>query len=31
VVENGRYLASPQDGRYLKRKIPADILNGLAL
>ena len=23
MVENGRYLASPKDGRYLKRKIPA--------
>ena len=31
MVENGQYLASPQDGRYLKRKIPADIRNGLAL
>jgi dihydropyrimidinase len=31
MVENGRYLATPQDGRYLKRKIPADIRNGLAL
>jgi hypothetical protein len=31
MVENGQYLASPQDGRYLTRKIPADILNGLVL
>jgi len=31
MVENAQYLASPQDGRYLKRKIPADILNGSAL
>jgi dihydropyrimidinase len=31
MVENGRYLANPQDGHYLKRKIPADIRNGLAL
>ena len=31
VVENGRYLANSQDGRYVKRKIPSDILNGLAL
>jgi dihydropyrimidinase len=31
MVENGRYLASPRDGRYLKRKIAAEILNGPAL
>jgi len=31
MVENGRYLASPSDGRYLKRKIPSDILGGAAL
>jgi dihydropyrimidinase len=31
MVENGEYRASPQDGRYLKRKIPADILSGTAL
>ena len=31
MVENGQYLADPQDGRYLKRKIPADVLNGSAL
>src|SRR5438445_11260632 len=30
-VENGRYLASAQDGHYLKRKIPANILEGPAL
>jgi dihydropyrimidinase len=28
MVENGQYLASPKDGRYLKRKIPAEILAG---
>jgi dihydropyrimidinase len=28
MVENGRYLASPKDGRYLKRKIAAGTLNG---
>jgi len=31
MVENGRYSASPQDGRYLKRKIAAEILAGAAL
>ncbi len=31
MVENGRYFASPKDGRYLKRKIPANILEGPAL
>ena len=31
MVENGRWLASPKDGRYLKRKIPASILAGPAL
>jgi dihydropyrimidinase len=31
MVENGRYFASPKDGRYLKRKIPAEILRGPAL
>jgi dihydropyrimidinase len=31
MVENGQYLASPQGGRYLKRKIPADIRNGVTL
>ncbi len=31
MVENGRYLGSSKDGRYLKRKIAAEILNGPAL
>jgi dihydropyrimidinase len=31
MVENGQYLARPQDGRYLKRKIAAEILNGSGL
>jgi dihydropyrimidinase len=31
MVENGQYLASPSDGRYLKRKIPSEILNGAPL
>ena len=31
MVENGQYLGSPNDGRYLKRKIPSDILNGAPL
>jgi dihydropyrimidinase len=31
MVENGQYFASPRDGRYLKRKIPTEILNGAAL
>src|SRR5437764_2879574 len=31
MVENGAYHASPKDGRYLKRKIPADVLDGSAL
>jgi dihydropyrimidinase len=31
MVENGRYLARPQDGKYLKRKIRAEMLNGPAL
>src|SRR5712692_3250773 len=31
MVENGRYFASPTDGRYLKRKIAAEILKGPAL
>jgi dihydropyrimidinase len=31
MVENGQYFASPQDGRYLKRKIAANILDGSAL
>jgi dihydropyrimidinase len=28
MVENGHYFGSPSDGRYLKRKISSDILNG---
>jgi hypothetical protein len=31
MVENGQYLVSPGDGRYLKRKIARDILDGPAL
>jgi hypothetical protein len=31
MVENGRYLANPGDGRYLKRKMAPEILNGAAL
>jgi len=31
MVENGQYFGSPNDGRYLKRKIPADVLNGARL
>jgi hypothetical protein len=31
MVESGRYLAGPDDGRYLKRKIAPEILNGAAL
>jgi hypothetical protein len=31
MVENGQYVGSPRDGRYLKRNISADILNGSAL
>jgi dihydropyrimidinase len=31
MVEHGRYLASPQDGRYLKRKIRAATLEGSLL
>lgn len=31
MVENGQYTGSPQEGRYLKRRIPADILNGSSL
>jgi dihydropyrimidinase len=30
MVENGQYLASPNDGKYLKRKIGAATLNGSA-
>ena len=31
MVENGQYFGSPNDGRYLKRKMSADILKGVAL
>jgi len=31
MVENGRYRGAPQDGKYLKRKIAATIVNGPAL
>jgi dihydropyrimidinase len=31
MVENGQYFASPGDGRYLRRKISSDILDGAAL
>jgi len=31
MVENGQYFANPGDGRYLKRKIPAEIRGGPAL
>jgi hypothetical protein len=31
MVENGRYFASPSDGRYLKRKISQETLNGAPL
>ena len=31
MVENGQYFASPADGKYLKRKIPAEILTGAEL
>jgi dihydropyrimidinase len=31
MVENGQYHASPSDGRYLRRKISSDILNGVPL
>jgi dihydropyrimidinase len=31
MVENGEYFGSPKDGRYLKRKISSEILNGAAL
>src|SRR5215212_7122965 len=31
MVENGQYFASPNDGRYLKRKIPSDVLSGAPL
>ena len=28
VVEKGQYLGDPKDGRYLKRKISSEMLNG---
>jgi dihydropyrimidinase len=31
MVENGRYFGSPNDGRYLKRRISSGILNGAPL
>jgi dihydropyrimidinase len=31
MIENGHYRGTPQDGKYLKRKIAATILNGPAL
>jgi len=31
MVENGQYFGNPSDGRYLKRKISSDILNGAPL
>jgi dihydropyrimidinase len=31
MVENGQYHGSPNDGRYLKRKMSSDILNGTRL
>jgi dihydropyrimidinase len=31
MVENGQYFGSPQDGRYLKRKISPERLNGASL
>ena len=31
VVENGKFLGSPTDGQYLKRKVPAEIRDGPAL
>jgi len=31
MVENGRYFGSPNDGRYLKRKISSEILKGAPL
>jgi hypothetical protein len=30
-VENGTYFGSSNDGRYLKRKISSNILNGIPL
>ncbi|HET9535750.1 MAG TPA: hypothetical protein VFP43_10450 [Mesorhizobium sp.] len=31
MVEDGQYFGSPNDGRYLKRKISSEILNGAPL
>src|SRR5204863_3031144 len=31
MVENGQYHANPGDGRYLKRKISSEVLNGAPL
>ena len=31
MVENGQYFASPNDGRYLKRKISQQTLSGAPL
>ena len=31
VVENGKLLASPSDGKYQKRKIASEILSGARL
>ena len=31
MVENGQYFGDPKDGKYLKRKIPAEILGGVRL
>ena len=31
MVENSQYFGSPNDGRYLKRKISPNILNGTVL
>ena len=31
MVENGQYFGSPNDGRYLKRKISSETLNGATL
>jgi dihydropyrimidinase len=31
MVENGKYLGAASDGKYLKRKIPAEIRSGPAI
>jgi dihydropyrimidinase len=31
MVNDGQYFANPRDGRYLKRRIGAEVLNGPAL